>query len=200
MVWLFALYFYPRPPRGGRPAKAVPIAPATEFLSTSPARGTTHSVMLCQPLFANFYPRPPRGGRLSRVDFIVCQKTFLSTSPARGTTLCSTQNAAGRKISIHVPREGDDVDLFEVEIASSNFYPRPPRGGRPASPLPPAAGLFYFYPRPPRGGRPPDAYDVIPEEVFLSTSPARGTTAWRVWWEEAQMNFYPRPPRGGRPG
>ena len=108
MVWLFALYFYPRPPRGGRPAKAVPIAPATEFLSTSPARGTTHSVMLCQPLFANFYPRPPRGGRLSRVDFIVCQKTFLSTSPARGTTLALYFGGRAGEFLSTSPARGDD--------------------------------------------------------------------------------------------
>ena len=80
-----------------------------------------------------------------------------------------------------------------------NFYPRPPRGGRPYRSNPPAVwqkisihalreegDLFqhfyraaqgaYFYPRPPRGGRP------------LSSSPLR----------HLLQNFYPRPPRGGR--
>ena len=36
--------------------------------------------------------------------------------------------------------------------SSINFYPRPPRGGRPSS-VSLAAAAFYFYPRPPRGGR-----------------------------------------------
>ena len=169
-----------------------------KFLSTSPARGTTVRTQTSLPDREDFYPRPPRGGRRKgrcsakrqggisihvpregddrrRFTFSRKAQPFLSTSPARGTTLCSTQNAAGRKISIHVPREGDDVDLFEVEIASSNFYPRPPRGGRPASPLPPAAGLFYFYPRPPRGGR---------QKIGR--------------FEARPLHFYPRPPRGGR--
>ena len=36
---------------------------------------------------------------------------------------------------------------------SSDFYPRPPRGGRPDS-LDIAVSGGDFYPRPPRGGRP----------------------------------------------
>ena len=35
----------------------------------------------------------------------------------------------------------------------SNFYPRPPRGGRPCLLLFGSRTLMNFYPRPPRGGR-----------------------------------------------
>ena len=81
----------------------------------------------------------------------------------------------------------------------SNFYPRPPRGGRPSGfntflraicisihalreegdsirsmCCSPGA---YFYPRPPRGGR----------RIFSGCPPTRISY------------FYPRPPRGGRP-
>ena len=34
------------------------------------------------------------------------------------------------RISIHVPREGDDTPSAGGGTATSNFYPRPPRGGR----------------------------------------------------------------------
>ena len=34
-----------------------------------------------------------------------------------------------------------------------NFYPRPPRGGRPLPEARVLCGLHDFYPRPPRGGR-----------------------------------------------
>ena len=80
-----------------------------------------------------------------------------------------------KAISIHALREEgdsvvDDVINFNIKFLSTpsarratktdlkyedlmyNFYPRPPRGGRPLL----SAGLavrWYFYPRPPRGGR-----------------------------------------------
>ena len=42
--------------------------------------------------------------------------------------------------------------LLILSISRWDFYPRPPRGGRPslAAPL---LSYCYFYPRPPRGGR-----------------------------------------------
>ena len=59
--------------------------------------------------------------------------------------------------------------------STSNFYPRPPRGGRPISPCS-FIDTVYFYPRPPRGGRP-----GFSGGGFLIS-----------------RDFYPRPPRGGR--
>ena len=100
-----------------------------------------------------------------------------------------------------------------------NFYPRPPRGGRP--PRQTLWGsLLYFYPRPPRGGRQKIAPVIRPVLSFLSTPSARRATTegWMrpVRWqisihalrEEGDRapveygcalgDFYPRPPRGGR--
>ena len=57
-----------------------------------------------------------------------------------------------------------------------DFYPRPPRGGRPHPVLPAVGRSRYFYPRPPRGERP------ISLLAHTRTE-----------------NFYPRPPRGERP-
>ena len=57
------------------------------------------------------------------------------------------------RISIHALREeGDGVVQFFTEPTAANFYPRPPRGGRPFQ-LRMYAGRMNFYPRPPRGGR-----------------------------------------------
>ena len=78
-------------------------------------------------------------------------------------------------ISIHALREEGDYRRFKIVSCRLNFYPRPPRGGRPDV-LELRTAQLNFYPRPPRGGRP----DVLE----LRT---------------AQLNFYPRPPRGGRP-
>ena len=80
-----------------------------------------------------------------------------------------------------------------------NFYPRPPRGGRPHRRLPVWLVLCHFYPRPPRGGRlrllssswiwpaisihalreegdQPRSYDEILNDLFLSTPSARRAT------------------------
>ena len=59
-------YFYPRPPRGGRP-KAQDLKRAIELISIHALREEGDA----QPslrIFAGayFYPRPPRGGRQTR--------------------------------------------------------------------------------------------------------------------------------------
>ena len=112
--------------------------------------------------------------------------------------MSTTRKPRSQAISIHALREEGDasgngapeicVQFLSTPSArratlqtrppmplDSNFYPRPPRGGRR---LFPAHGPLrpYFYPRPPRGGR----------RLCHKFRPC-------------DRNFYPRPPRGGRP-
>ena len=57
------IYFYPRPPRGGRQHRQRQSVWKDVFLSTPSARRATVPPSR-QGLFAeHFYPRPPRGGR-----------------------------------------------------------------------------------------------------------------------------------------
>ena len=57
------VYFYQRPPCGGRRAGPNTRKLRPKFLSTSPLRGTTRQCS-CSGIFrSNFYPRPPCGGR-----------------------------------------------------------------------------------------------------------------------------------------
>ena len=79
------------------------------------------------------------------------------------------------KISIHALREEGDKLKATQTNATLNFYPRPPRGGRPASK---------------RKFR-----DIT---KFLSPPSARRATGWEPQDLENLYNFYPRPPRGGR--
>ena len=101
-----------------------------------------------------------------------------------------------------------------------NFYPRPPRGGRPSRCRFGFPCTRYFYPRPPRGGRQDAVAAVNTAETFLSTPSARRATLFQrrpgavkeisihALREEGDCNesgrktgqehFYPRPPRGGR--
>ena len=124
---------------------------------------------------------------------------FLSTPSARRATQQQERNGRHEGISIHALREEGDGAVPRGVYQKSDFYPRPPRGGRPGMPrplrtvcgisihalreegdigsLPPGSRFTYFYPRPPRGGR--------PTTLQTRTKPRR--------------YFYPRPPRGGRP-
>ena len=57
------------------------------------------------------------------------------------------------KISIHALREEGDTARPSKATATSNFYPHPPRGGRPLAISFKVSRVSDFYPRPPRGGR-----------------------------------------------
>ena len=147
------------------------------------------------------------------------------------------------EISIHALREEGDVVPLDAQPVyllflstpsarratlplfraseNSDFYPRPPRGGR----LHTRKSMSWscdFYPRPPRGGRrgcffswrrcPTISIHALREEgdrfrhdflassgIFLSTPSARRATAAPASQRNGQPDFYPRPPRGGRP-
>ena len=57
------LYFYPRPPRGGRRSDRMTSFAWRQFLSTPSARRATMRPRALSRPMRNFYPRPPRGGR-----------------------------------------------------------------------------------------------------------------------------------------
>ena len=124
--------FYPRPPRGGRPLTRIPAF---------------------TPIY--FYPRPPRGGRRGRPPEVqgrepisihalreegdlgqesldVAMTAFLSTPSARRATQEPRQRQHHSAISIHALREEGDPFRCHLQRLFSDFYPRPPRGGRPA--------------------------------------------------------------------
>ena len=58
---------------------------------------------------------------------------FLSTPSARRATQKHMQMGVKRVISIHALREEGDLNPPTQEKRPTNFYPRPPRGGRPSA-------------------------------------------------------------------
>ena len=200
---------------------------------------------ICAILY-NFYPRPPRGGRRNRSTTRRPARRFLSTPSARRATFVRKISAGVYSISIHALREEGDggtsdgverVTLFlstpsarratgavlQAVQHRANFYPRPPRGGRPTSgPEPgrsgtisihalreegdggvecPDDGVFLFLSTPSaRRATDTETGEIFKGGVFLSTPSARRatTTGWYAW--QSLTNFYPRPPRGGRHG
>ena len=167
----------------------------------------------------NFYPRPPRGGRPASVLPWVHASRFLSTPSARRATCPLEPACADTCISIHALREeGDRNRCFRAD-RSADFYPRPPRGGRPVRflllhvqqdfyPRPPRGGRrvprtrrpqpVHFYPRPPRGGR-RVFLDEDQSDILISIHALREEgDRVRFLRSSQRHNFYPRPPRGGR--
>ena len=168
-------YFYPRPPRGGRP------------------KPSTASTASC-----NFYPRPPRGGRLCVVQAMLTSSSisihalreegdqasfwrsffftgFLSTPSARRATGCATLESR----------------------AETYFYPRPPRGGRRGD-LDLFAELVTFLSTPSaRRATGPSASLLSKHQISIHALREEGDEQRHCSWRSEDY-FYPRPPRGGR--
>ena len=145
------------------------------FLPTPSARRATLYSRVRQGLHRDFYPRPPRGGRPGFFPAKTPQKEFLPTPSARRATEPRAPTAGRMKISTHALREEGDSRC----------------GGR--TPM-----RFYFYPRPPRGGRPAIYVQQVAANQFLPTPSARRATTFCPTDTDSDKNFYPRPPRGGR--
>ena len=127
-------------------------------------------------MVTNFYPRPPRGGRplgerLDRAAALIS----IHALREEGDSYYHTQALLSR-ISIHALREEGDALRTPTITTTSDFYPRPPRGGRLI------AGGANF-----------------PVAKFLSTPSARRATRYLRNFFLRSIDFYPRPPRGGRP-
>ena len=151
-------YFYPRPPRGGRPTTWTTRPRHRKFLSTPSARRATSFAYAGKLLFPisihalreegdslipprtlprwNFYPRPPRGGRQKVYDLTGYSVEFLSTPSARRATAPKTSSLVGALSFLSTPsaRRATSIAFIKLDMACY-FYPRPPRGGRPAPQL-----------------------------------------------------------------
>ena len=84
----------------------------------------------CQSSY--FYPRPPRGGRHQRSGEPGCGGR-ISIHALREEGDASSESAASTKrqfLSTPSARRATKTSIL-LKITKKNFYPRPPRGGRP---------------------------------------------------------------------
>ena len=214
-------YFYPRPPRGGR-------------RTTDSASGLRDGISIHALREEGDIPF----SSASSDSFL-----FLSTPSARRATRTSMGTTAGWRISIHALREEGDYmrmmqllsnavflstpsarratsKLFHSLTRHDDFYPRPPRGGRPAGRTYGQQVLFISIHALREEGDLRKTVDRPEPSGFLSTPSARRATLTRetrrVPWEisihalreegdrccqkycPGCRYFYPRPPRGGR--
>ena len=168
--------------------------------------------------FKNFYPRPPRGGRRYIQRGHSSDYTFLSTPSARRATFLPILSEKRASISIHALREEGDRKRHGRASRMNNFYPRPPRGGRPSNVVRIVWSLLFLSTPSARratGQQPSNdtplgiSIHALREEgdlcarkracVHISIHALReeGDRKHRRTTGE-KKNFYPRPPRGGR--
>ena len=122
--------FYPRPPRGGRHKQLGAAATAAKFLSTPSARRATRS-----------FPPWPASRQISihalreEGDQVVGDRhvldvLFLSTPSARRATHTRREKSRAAQFLSTPSARRATMLLSSSSVSVSNFYPRPPRGGR----------------------------------------------------------------------
>ena len=142
------IYFYPRPPRGGRPPTGTPDRLPDDFYPRPP-RGGRHvpqqrlgpvqqisihalreegdpvNLVTADFKAMDFYPRPPRGGRPSGNGAPEICVQFLSTPSARRATTGPRCRRAAELISIHALREEGDASITRRRRRAKRFLSTP---------------------------------------------------------------------------
>ena len=146
--------FYPRPPRGGRHLLLLDVSIRQEIsIHALREEGDIYDEPTeVKSLY--FYPRPPRGGRPA---------TPAITHDKKPISIHALREEGDQTASLQAPRPGQFLSTpsarrathrpISCSSAPVNFYPRPPRGGRPLFVRSISSRSSNFYPRPPRGGR-----------------------------------------------
>ena len=111
-----------------------------KFLSTPSARRATHDKGLQRRVKEYFYPRPPRGGRRQDIFYDLQAEPFLSTPSARRATTEEVRPALFILFLSTPSARRATSDGRHTGSLHSDFYPRPPRGGRLSHP-----SRFLFY-------------------------------------------------------
>ena len=214
--------FYPRPPRGGRHLTGYSAILIT-YISIHALREEGDALATQLASCCCEFLSTPSARRATKCGFCQVRKTeFLSTPSARRATTRYVPGAPAGAISIHALREEGDLVRHYRMKPSLIFLSTPSARRATQTRRRWWAGRCNFYPRPPRGGRPFAEFEVLPDgqflstpsarratlcglstpsipQTFLSTPSARRATGRRQNLGTHTANFYPRPPRGGRP-
>ena len=222
MSVVVSLYFYPRPPRGGRPFLLLHIL-TNESISIHALREEGDRPRTIQESLQRIFLSTPSARRATKAIQDAGLMRYISIHALReeGDTRAAVFCTVAMRISIHALREEGDLDLDAGRIVGFVFLSTPSARRATLICLHRSGAAHNFYPRPPRGGRPMGknhhsrnhqisihalreegdfelANDKLTRSEFLSTPSARRATAIRLCVFLAGGNFYPRPPRGGR--
>ena len=153
--------FYPRPPRGGRRRSGRSACRLRRDFYPRPPRGGRLHLRPSGPLLCLFLSTPSARRATFQCGRHDQQIGFLSTPSARRATDLRPDTRARVGISIHALREEGDRtlphDLGEVILISIHALREEGDGMTRIV----SWYLFNFYPRPPRGGRPADYVDEL---------------------------------------
>ncbi len=199
MIPLFLSNFYPRPPRGGRPVDPLMFTVVPLFLSTPSARRATCLLTLYGSKEGiSIHALREEGDEVRRSSSTVILEFLSTPSARRATHVALVQLCTGFDFYPRPPRGGRPLVVQPFGQTLEDFYPRPPRGGRQGKQRENST-FGYFYPRPPRGGR-LRRYAAACGDAEISIHALReeGDVCLMYLIKRGEY-FYPRPPRGGRP-
>ena len=189
--------FYPRPPRGGR-RREVRIFQRWYQISIHALREEGDKIAKVDGTAIKISIHALREeGDVWAAD---CEKVvieFLSTPSARRATGRTVFRARNRWISIHALREEGDrlSDRLRRYLRISIHALREEGDGLPLTDGQPEK---HFYPRPPRGGRPAAGSEHSGKGVISIHALREEGDDVHVGLSKVLPHFYPRPPRGGR--
>ncbi len=153
-----------------------PSGPESVFLSTPSARRATQTDPRYQGIYWHFYPRPPRGGRPLPLRFRYTQSYFYPRPPRGGRPAPLPAMLLAEFISIHALREEGDFPQRCTCDRAKAFLSTPSARRATAASLGDVGIDSDFYPRPPRGGRRFSQCLCSAFYSFLSTPSARRAT------------------------
>ena len=191
--------FYPRPPRGGRHVVVILVLVDLVISIHALREEGDRWKIIPKTLFTTISIHALReegdanGFPVDNNAFL-----FLSTPSARRATTVGSQPSGKITISIHALREEGDSTSPSCGTTAQNFYPRPPRGGRPEARPAIRARTIQFLSTPSarratRQGWRADRRDRISIHALREEGDPFTRPVMTCMW-----HFYPRPPRGGR--
>ena len=171
--------FYPRPPRGGRRCRRRRRRPHSS-ISIHALREEGDPSLVNSNLDLFLFLSTPSARRATVAVVRVCFALEISIHALReeGDRRRPHQRPAGG-ISIHALREEGDPIVFRLYLKLEVFLSTPSARRATRSAATRRRRCSNFYPRPPRGGRLVCAKNKTPAFVFLSTPSARRATPQR---------------------
>ena len=164
----------------------------------------------------------PGRGATKLLRYLPWMSKFQFTHPGRGATVSESVKGIPRRVSIHAPREGCDLELFGfffarlVSIhapregcdiyyliyfaAKVCFNSRTPGGVRPASLSNTRSFLTFQFTHPGRGATATGELGAPQTIAFQFTHPGRGATRTSQSTTRTRLSFNSRTPGGVRHG
>ena len=168
-------YFYPRPPRGGRPPLTMPQYEVWAISIHALREEGDQRHQPCHHAGGISIHALREEGDSPHFFVLVARRVFLSTPSVRRATEPRMGNQQPPAISIHALREEGDLcraEKLRPYLHISIHALREEGDRKPGSRC--IRLSWNFYPRPPRGGRRGDLADAFPQIMEFLSTPSAG--------------------------